>query len=302
MSKIINTYLSLLLLLLSFGLVNAQHEAGYSQYMFNGSIINPAYCGSTGVLNATLSYKNQWTGFGAAPKTLVLGLHSPLKKESSSLGLLILNDRFAITTKSRYALAYAYRLKLNNKLNLRLGLQAGMETIRNDYDKLTLIQSGDASFTNVQPNYLYFTSGAGAYLHSKNFFSGLSMPVIFNSYLQNVSSYKPVYFYSGLKLKLNTNFSLQPSVLVKYIKNSPTQLDVNVLAIYKEKVGMGVSYRTSNTIVANLFYQLNRQFFLGYALEINSGKLARLAMASHEVILKYEFGYAKNLQNPKTFF
>lgn len=302
MAKILKTYLFLVSLIFSFDAINAQHEAGYSQYMFNGSVINPAYCGSNGVLNATISYKNQWTGFGAAPKTLVLGIHSPLKKESSSLGLLVLNDKFGITAKSRYAFAYAYRLKLNNKLNLRLGLQAGLETIRNDYDKLTVIQSGDASFTNAQPNYLYFTSGAGAYLHSKNFFTGLSMPVIFNSYLQNVSAYKPVYVYSGLKLKLNSNFSIQPSVLVKYLKNSPLQFDMNALAIYKEKAGLGFSYRTSNTIVANLFYQMNKQFFIGYAIEINSGKLARLSMASHEIILKYEFGYTKNLQNPKTFF
>lgn len=270
--------------------------------MFNGLIINPAYCGSSGVLDATISYKNQWTGFGVAPKTLVLGLNSPLKNESSNVGILLLNDQFAITNKNRVLGSYAYRIKLNDKINLRFGIQAGFESIRNNYNQLTIIESGDASFSASKQTSTSFITGTGVYIHSEKWFSGISLPVLYSTVINGNTMYKPLLIYGGIKNKINDDFSIQPSLLIKYIKNSPPQLDINVLLLYQNKYGAGLSYRTSKTIVGNLFYQINQQFYVGYAVDINTGKLSGLASTSHEIILKYQFGYLKNLQNPKTFY
>jgi type IX secretion system PorP/SprF family membrane protein len=279
----------------------AQHDAGYSQYMFNGLVINPAYAGSNGVLNVTATYRNQWTGFDDAPKTTALAAHSPFKKESSSMGLLVLNDRFGLTVKNRFQLAYAYRLKLKDNLFLRFGLQAGMESLRNDYTKLLTIQSGDASF-NDAGRYNYLVTGGGLYLHSDKFFTGLSIPVMYDTYRFGGKNFRTTFFYSGLKIRLNSSLHLQPSFLIKYLKHSTAQVDLNALLIYKELLGGGLSYRSNESFVANLYYQLNKQFFAGYAFEANTGKLSVLARTSHELTIKYLFSYYRKIQNPKTFF
>ena len=51
--------------------VFAQQDAMYSQYMFNGLAINPAYAGTRNVLSATGLFRRQWAqlsphGFGRA--------------------------------------------------------------------------------------------------------------------------------------------------------------------------------------------------------------------------------------------
>ena len=59
--------------ILSTGLF-AQQDAQYTQYMYNLSVINPAYAGSKETMNIGLLHRNQWTGFDGAPKTSSLFL------------------------------------------------------------------------------------------------------------------------------------------------------------------------------------------------------------------------------------
>ena len=58
----------LLLLLLVIESSRAQYQQFYSQYIYSGLLINPAYAGSQDALNITAAYRNQWTGFEGAPK------------------------------------------------------------------------------------------------------------------------------------------------------------------------------------------------------------------------------------------
>ncbi len=48
----------------------AQQDAQYSQYMFNGIYINPAYAGYKEELNLHSFYRNQWTGIKGSPKSM----------------------------------------------------------------------------------------------------------------------------------------------------------------------------------------------------------------------------------------
>ena len=54
--------------LLSFR-TDAQQSMVYSQYIFNGLLINPAYAGSHVQFSATISYRNQWVNFEGSPQT-----------------------------------------------------------------------------------------------------------------------------------------------------------------------------------------------------------------------------------------
>ena len=66
MKKAFYTYI---LLMLSSTFVLAQQDAQFSQYMFNGIYINPAYAGYKEQLNVHAFYRNQWSGVNGAPRT-----------------------------------------------------------------------------------------------------------------------------------------------------------------------------------------------------------------------------------------
>src|SRR5688572_12749490 len=74
----------------------AQQRVQYSQYMFNGLVINPAYAGAEGPLSLTFIQRSQWAGVEGAPATESFSAHSLFKEKKMGLGLAIVNDRIGI--------------------------------------------------------------------------------------------------------------------------------------------------------------------------------------------------------------
>src|SRR5687767_15416872 len=78
----------------------AQQSIVYSQYLYNGLLINPAYAGSHVQLSTTLSYRNQWVNFEGAPQTATLGTHATVNKSKVGLGLLFTSDKIGSYTNT----------------------------------------------------------------------------------------------------------------------------------------------------------------------------------------------------------
>ncbi len=56
---------------------NAQQDPMYTQYMYNMSVINPAYAiDDLGILNVGGLYRNQWAGMEGAPETANFFAHT----------------------------------------------------------------------------------------------------------------------------------------------------------------------------------------------------------------------------------
>src|SRR5687767_7837247 len=88
-----------------------QQNIVYSQYLFNGLLINPAYAGSHVQLSGTLTYRNQWVNFEGAPQTSTLGVHTALMKGKVGVGALVTNDRIGSYNNTGIFLNYAYMIK-----------------------------------------------------------------------------------------------------------------------------------------------------------------------------------------------
>src|ERR1700751_4987027 len=125
----------------------AQHNSLFSQYMFNGLLINPAYAGSNDVLSATAIDRMQWAGFDGAPKTLSFSLHSPLKNKKVNLGLSVLNDQIGVTTQNKINAVYTYRIFFK-KSSLSFGLQEGIDMVTNNWSKIQTTTPGDFMFSS----------------------------------------------------------------------------------------------------------------------------------------------------------
>src|SRR6478735_8298413 len=85
---------SCLFLIISTGM--AQQNVQFTQYMFNGLVINPAYAGADEALSLTFIHRSQWTGMDNAPTTQTLAAHTLIKKKQLGAGLTVVNDRVGV--------------------------------------------------------------------------------------------------------------------------------------------------------------------------------------------------------------
>src|SRR5687768_5322954 len=102
--------------------LRAQQSIVYSQYIFNGLLINPAYAGSHVQLSSTLSYRNQWINFDGAPTTATFGIHSAFRKEKVGVGLLMTSDKIGSYSNTGVYGSYAYIIRAPKGV-ISLGVQ-----------------------------------------------------------------------------------------------------------------------------------------------------------------------------------
>jgi type IX secretion system PorP/SprF family membrane protein len=280
----------------------AQHSASYSQYLFNGLAINPAYAGKNEALTLTLSHRNQWAGIEGAPLTTTASIHGILKNEKVGVGLLFYNDQLGINKNNAITGTYAYRINTGN-FKIALGLQAGAVINAQKWSEVETTRGFDDV---IPPNSTFIRPvvGSGIYLYSKNFFAGLSVPQLISfqtSTLDKSKYYKSYLFTIGHSLQVDKELELKPSVLFKYIKNSPVQADFNLLVAYRKFLSGGVSYRTKNTIVVLLQSQLTTQFNIGYSYDHFFGKVGNHGGGSHELMIGYVMAYKLNAKGARSF-
>lgn len=298
------------LLLASLQLL-AQQDAMYSQYMFNTLAINPAYAGSRDVLSATALMRSQWIGVEGAPQTKTLSFDTPLRNKRIGMGVQAFNDKIGITSLTGGFVSYAYRI-FGEKSTFAFGLQAGASHFKADFNSVRLGENTiDYAFlSNIDQVLLNF--GTGVYYNTDKFYIGASVPHLLNNTLNNnkvtvtnalvARQYIHLFIASGYVVKLDENFKLKPSFLFKGVKGAPIQLDLNADLWIKDVISFGVQYRTNADVGALFEVQASPQIRFGYAYDKSVTKLANFNSGSHEVMLRYEFGFEKDKVASPRFF
>lgn len=296
------------LLILFFSLlffcVHAQYGPVYSQYMFNGLAINPAYAGSREALSISALHRSQWSGFEGAPVTSTLSANTPLKNEKVALGLLVFHDRYGITSQTGIQGSYAYRITMG-KGKLSFGLQGGIAFQQYNLNNVANIQPNDPVFSGSY-RLAVPTAGTGIYYYSDKYFAGISVPqlLIFKTHSsleRNSIRNKTYLFTGGYTFNINGDFKVKPSFLLKVAHASPSQIDVNTMFFYKNKYGAGVSYRSSEAWVFLLSFQASRQLNIGYSYDRSFDKVVSFKNGSHEIVLTYDFKFTVNATGPRSF-
>lgn len=283
---------------------NAQQDAMYSQYMFNTLAINPAYAGSRNVVSATVLYRNQWVGMDGAPETATFSIDAPFSSKRMGIGFQAYSDKAGIIKNNGASATYAYRLRMN-KATLSFGMQAGVKQYQAQYSSVGLSQNNqtiDPAFaSNVDK--ILFDAGAGVYYNSDRFYLGISaMDLIRNRFSgyqssgTSLGSREEVHLFlaTGVVLPLNDDFKLKPSALVKGVKGAPLEGDINLTLWIKDIFAIGGQYRTSADIAGMLEIQATPQIRLGYAYDYSTTQLRNFNSGSHEIMLRYEFGFNKD--------
>ncbi|OKS87532.1 PorP/SprF family type IX secretion system membrane protein [Mucilaginibacter polytrichastri] len=289
----------------------AQQEAMYTQYMFNSLAINPAYAGSRNVTSATALYRSQWVGIQGAPTTATLSIDAPLDNKKIGLGLQVFNDRLGITNTSGAFGSYAFRIRMD-KGTLALGLQAGVSQYRADFTSVNLGSdaSPDLAFSN-NINKMLIDFGVGVYYSTDKFYLGLSSPQLLNNQLHNFTvegsntfsgQAMHLFLATGYVFPLNEDLHLKPSVLIKYVKGAPIEGDLNATLWIKDVFAVGAQYRTEADISGLIEFQVSPQIRLGYSYDHSTTPLVQFNSGSHEIMIRYEFGFTKGkILSPRYF-
>ena len=309
--RTIRTSILVLALSSAWFVAHAQQEVMISQYMFNGLLLNPAYAGSHPYMSGSLLHREQWTGIEGAPTTSILAIDGPLWNNKMGLGFTIAHDRIGISRDMEMAGHYAYRIKTGEYGKLAFGLKAGISLYSARISDLIYWDANDALYQQNISNEVVGKFGFGLYWYDDRSFVGVSVPTLYaadgaitTDATNAIDHYftQHYYLYAGHVFELNEDFDLKPSVLLKYQKQAPPEVDVNVNALYKDRFWLGIGYRTGDAVVGMVEYQVNPMFRVGYAYDMTTSLLKRYVGGSHEIMLGIDLGKEPiRIKSPRYF-
>lgn len=285
---------------------HGQQQVMFTQYMFNGLALNPAYAGSHETVSITALAREQWTGIDGAPSTQTLSVHSPVFNKRIGLGLLVLHDEIGVTEQTGVYAAYSYKIPFVNGANLALGLQAGI----NMYDaRFSEVSDVNPVFANGDVKEAHPNFGFGAYYFTDRFYAGISIPQLAQNTFDkdnDDSDSKIVRHYfanAGYVFDLNESLKLKPNVLIKAVEGAPVEFDVNANLLINEVIWVGLSWRSFDSIDALFQLQVTDRLQFGYAYDFaTTTDLRRVNGGSHELMLNYRFTFNKSrIVTPRYF-
>jgi type IX secretion system PorP/SprF family membrane protein len=262
------------------------------------SHINPAYAGNRATDNITALYRKQWVGIDGSPATASLSWDKRAEGSNVGYGLQIYNDQLGIEATSGIQAFYSFRIPFEKSF-LSFGLSGGVLNYRAAFSRVLTTQSGDPVFQE-DVNGLLPTAGFGMLFATDNWYMGLSVPALFETKInvnnsQVVSSANNHYFLTGGYIfDASEVLKLKPSILLKAVKGAPLEYNFNMNAWIQDIIGLGVSYRTNDALVAMFDIQVSNEFRLGYAYDYTISNLKPFSKGTHELMLRYEFTSKKN--------
>ncbi|MDF2454902.1 MAG: putative rane protein [Cytophagaceae bacterium] len=294
----------LLFLLCSGGIAVAQNNGMYTQYLFNGLVINPAYAGSHNALSASSVLRKQWLGVDGSPFASTFSVHSPVNKHKSSFGGLLYQSKTSIYNELTLQGVYSYRVEFDEEKKLSLGLGVGFTNYAIRYSNLTHQDPNDPAIPADNQNLFQPTVSAGAYYYTNTFFAGISGQNL-TGYLyskDDTRSYQHLFATTGKVFTVSPKLKLKPGLLLHYYNRSPLLVDLNFHALLDEVIWLGVSYRHQVSVNYSIKFNLNRQLSFGYSYDQSIGNKNITKNGAHEIALTYLFKYyKKNIVNPRFF-
>lgn len=300
-------FISIILILLSIK-AQSQQEPQYTQYMYNPTLVNPAYAGSKGYTSIYGLYRAQWVGLDGAPQTINLSLNKPISASNLGYGVSIVKDRIGPSDETQFAIDLSYSLFFDNDYRLAFGIKTTANLLNVDYSKLNQYNQGESILQNNITNRFSPNIGAGFYLYNKKGYFGASIPMLLDTKkyddLSNsgVNQRYHLYFIGGKVFNLSNDVKFKPAFISKIVSGSPFQLDLSGNFIFNDKFTIGASYRMSSSLSAMVGFQINDKLFIGYGYDRETTKLSGYNSGSHEILLQFNlFENNKKIETPRFF-
>ena len=216
---------------------SAQDEGYFRHYLLSPILVNPGYTGFEDHHSLILNYNNQWANFPGSPKTATAIYNGPVS-ERIGLGAMVRSDNAASLVRTLTQLSYGFKFILN-ELDLSLGLSTTFEQTRLKGTALLdpRIDIQDPALIDATGGLKLFDAAFGIHGKTEELFFGLAAPNLVRARVNqdpqvdvDATSGLFEYFlaYVGYKWAVeDNNFFVEPSIMVKNLRNSPFMVDFN---------------------------------------------------------------------------
>ncbi|WP_345106511.1 type IX secretion system membrane protein PorP/SprF [Mucilaginibacter panaciglaebae] len=313
-------------LITAFISAQAQQDAQFSQYIFNGLYINPAYAGYKSDFFINSFFRSQWTGLPGAPTTASIAADGAVANDAVGLGILLQRDQIGAQTTIAAYTNYSYRIQIGENDDSRLAFGLGVGLIQSGIDgsQLNPVQTGDSYIPTGYHSFLSPDARIGVLYTNNDWFVGASVDNLLPQYTHPASTATALgvpipkpheYFTMGGIFDVSSDMKLKPSLLIKDTPTAPTSMDVNAFLLISEKLWLGGTYRTavplynkpnlqkglppSSAIVATAEFFASESLRIGYAFDYSLNKLGTLGYGSHEISVAFTI---KNNNSPRSRF
>lgn len=211
------------------------------------------------------------------------------------MGFSVVSDKAGPIEMYTFNAAYAYHINLSAKTSLSAGLGCGVQGIYVHADEFNFGTTNpiDPAVNNtVSTSTIKPDMSVGLWLYSAFYFVGVST--------QNIIPVEAAYskdtdtggrlvthasFIAGYKFYVNDNVNFIPSVMIRYVHNTPLNFDINTKFQFRELAWIGISYRHSENFAAMLGMNINSSLSFGYSYDITTSRLKNKTDGSHEVMI-----------------
>lgn len=220
------------------------------------------------------------------------------------IGLKIINDRTGPLNNFSVYGSYAYHIGISPKTSIAAGFEVGFRSLSLhasdlvfDPDNPTTIDP--AVGNSLEINRIKPDMGAGIWVYSASYFAGLSVQQILpqrvyfsdNTVKSAGSELVPHLFATaGYRYQLNDDIFALPSVMVKYVKPLPIQVDGNIKLQYQDFLWVGASFRTYDGFAAMAGINVSNTFNISYAYDYTTSMLGAMSKGTHEIVIGFLLG------------
>lgn len=307
----------ILFLFLIGNLTFGQQLPLFSQYLYNKFLINPAVAGSDGYTSVSLTAREQWVGYAGAPRTFSFSWQTRMLKKSFILkqtrvkravyrpksdgkvgfGGYVFSDKNGLIQRTGFQVAYAYHMWLQKNTQLSFGLAFTGYYYKIDETQINFEDPNEPWMNNNLRRGIFVPDLTfGAYLLNANYSLGFSADQLTEASAKiggpaykNFSMSRQYYLFGSYDFSLSSNTIIQPSFLLKMSEQIKPQADIGATYIYNQGFWVGLAYRTSGALIANIGVKFQNMFF-GYAYDYTLQEIQSITYGTHEITVALKFG------------
>ncbi|QMU29290.1 PorP/SprF family type IX secretion system membrane protein [Adhaeribacter radiodurans] len=295
--------------------VQAQSRKQISSFSLIPQYFNPALTGQEGSVLKSI-YRNQWTGFEDAPKTLFISAELDLadlatwKNGNASnqdrsnqflgvknaIGLSLLRDTFGPYRQTQLFLNYSSRVQLSEKLSLRAGAAVTYDATSLDQTKLVIDITNDPKYQNLFANdntrVTKVDINVGVMLMAEDYYIGYALQDAAKGKLGSGGTYLENAFptnhvvQAGYRKVISDQFGLIVNGLYRYDSKLRETFEGQLKGVINNSFWAGVGYRQDLAYSFTGGMRFN-QIKVGYTYETTTGKASRINGGSNEIVLIY---------------
>lgn len=286
----------------------AQQIPLYSQYFENPFIINPAYAGLDKFGSFNLTQRNQWTDIPGAPVTTLMTIDVPFYEMRSGIGINIHRDKIGIFENYKASFAYAYHIigRYVDSSVLSFGFSGSYQNTRTNFDNMFILHPNDPKLLNNTGNFSGTEVSFGInYMFKDKFQIGFTMPQAITTGIRAVDNNEnsiglKEHYLLSLKCTLKTYDDLhyvEPMALIRYVRNTPMQIDVGIQYTYNQLFWVNAAYRMDYAAVMSFGLKL-RSLRVAIATDFPISDIQSAAGSTVELMIGYKFGHIEEYKYP----